>query len=284
MLALLVAGLLATVSAFAQSRGTVEIVAFNKENQTVKDLTAADVELKLDGRTVTIDSLKLEPKQPPPVLLLIDTSYLAFNNRSLLKDMVSFFIDAKPRYMRMALATINEAQQFLSPFQTSSDELVNTLQKVKFGGLAPVSDNILSALKYYRLETKSSEDPRRVLITFSDGSDDSHQSNMAQVRKALADGGFVYYEINHVKAMKPLFDFKYFDKDLIQLAEETGGRAFRLEDLDSVGTVAREIYDRETMTYVATIAGENKPSSTDRNHFKVRSRRKDLHLEVVSVR
>lgn len=80
----------------AQTPATIELVAYNKENQTVKDLSTSDIELRVDGRMVTLDSLKWETKRPPRMILLVDTSYTAMNNRTLMKDLVTAFINIKP--------------------------------------------------------------------------------------------------------------------------------------------------------------------------------------------
>lgn len=93
--------------ALTQTTSTIELVAYNKENQTVKDLSTNDIELRVDGRMVTLESLKWETKQPPRMILLVDTSYSAMNNRSLMKDLVTAFIDIKPPLLEMAVATIN---------------------------------------------------------------------------------------------------------------------------------------------------------------------------------
>ncbi len=276
--------LLCGVGTAGQTTSTIEFTAINKENQTVKDLTPSEVELKVDGHSVEIRSLKLLPKRPPRMLLLFDTGYLALNNRSLLKDMVTAFIDDKPPSMEMALATINDSQQFLSPFQTSIDELVSTLQRVRFGGASPFSDSVLDALARFLPKPRNTgAASRMVAVAFSDGSDDSPRSQWDALEKMFAQKGYVFYEINHVEAMKAIFDYKYSDKDLIRLAEQTGGKAYRLKDLDEIGGSDREIYDRETLTYDATVSGEARASPADRNRIKIKSRRKDVRLEVVAV-
>jgi VWFA-related protein len=268
----------------AQTTATIELVAYNKENQTVKDLTLNDFELRVDGRMVTLDSLKWETKRPPRMILLVDTSYTALNNRSLMKDLATAFIDIKPPLLEMAIATINVSQQFLSSYQRSPDELVSTLQKIKFGGLAPLSQNILASLSQFDPEpTLASGETRKTLVAFSDGTDDSPANLWSEVQKTLVSRRYAFYEINHIKALKTIFDFKYLDKDLIHLAEETGGRAFRLGGLEDVGRVAREIYDRETNTYLATVNSDAKVSAADLNRFKIKSRRKDVRIDVVAV-
>lgn len=264
----------------AQTDVTVELVAYNKNNHTVRDLTPGDVELKVDGREVDIRSLRLESKQPPRTILLVDSSSAAMNNRSLLKDIVAAFIDFKPPQLEMAIGTINDTQQFLSPYQTSSDELVNALQRIKFGGRAPLSTSILAALNHFDPTPKPT---RKMLILFSDGTDDSTGQKWLQAQKALKENEFVIYEVNPVKAIKVIFDFKFVDKDLVRLAEETGGQAFRIAELGEVGRVAREIFDRETTTYHATLRFDAKLSPSDRLRIKVKSRRKGIRLEVVAV-
>jgi VWFA-related protein len=270
--------------AAGQTGATVELVAYSKDNQTVKDLAPTDIELRLDGRPVSVEALKLESKQPPRMILLVDTGYSALNDRTLLKDMVAAFIDIKPSALEMALATINETQQFLSSYQRSSDELVSTLEKMRFGGSSFLSQSILEALNRFEPDLSSpARSARRVVVTFSDGSDASSSGRWNQVTKMMRDNNFVYYEINHIQAMKAMFDYKFNDKELIRLAEESGGHAFRMSELGDIARVAREIYDRETNTYRAAIGVDSKLTQADRNRFKVKSRRKDIRVEVVAV-
>jgi hypothetical protein len=272
------------LTAPAQTTATIELVAYNKENQTVKDLSTNDFELRVDGRMVTLDSLRWETKRPPRMILLVDTGYTAMNNKPLMKDLVTAFIDVKPPQLEMAIATIGVSQQFLSGYQKSGDELVSSFQKIKFGGMAPLSQAILGSLSHFDPDPGvSPKGVRKVVIAFSDGSDDSPSDLWSQAQKTLVDRGYAFYEINHIKAMKTIFDFKYQDKDLIRLAEETGGRAFRLNGLEDVGRVAREIYDRETNTYLATVNRDTKISASDLNRFKIKSRRKDIRIDVVAV-
>jgi|GEM_PF-6641695 len=268
----------------AQIASTVELVAYNKENQTVRDLGPNDLEVRVDGHPIALDSLKWELKQPPRMILLVDTSYASMNNKSLLKDMVTAFIDCKPPQLEMAIATISAVQQFLSNYQRSADELVSTLEKLKYGGTAPFSQALLDALSRFDSDpSMASKDVRKVVVAFSDGSDDSAGSQRDRAQKTLLDNGYVFYEINYIKALKAIFDFKYVDKDLVRLAEETRGRGFRLNGLEDVGRVAREIYDRETNTYLATFSNDTRISTTDLNRFKVKSRRRDVRVEVVAV-
>lgn len=184
----------------------------------------------------------------------------------------------------MAIATINVSQQFLSSYQRSPDELVSTLQQIKFGGIAPLSQDILASLSQFDSKTSgTSKEIRKVLVAFSDGTDDSPSNLWGEVQRTLVSRGYAFYAINHIKALKTIFDFKYLDKELIRLTEETGGRAFRLNGLEDVGRVAREIYDRETNTYLATLNSDAKVSSADLNRFKIKSRRKDVRINVVAV-
>lgn len=269
----------------AQTPSIVELVALDKQSQTVKDLNPGDIELRMDGRPVAIESLRLEPKQPPRMLLLIDTSYTVMTNRPLFKDIIAAFIDAKPRRMEMAVATINQLQQFLSPYQTSNDELVSSLQKIKFGGDPPLFQSIVGALQHFQPDISGpSKGARSVMVVFSDGTDLSPSELRESARKALQERGYVFYGVNHAQAMKAIFDFRFTDRDLVRLAEESGGRAFRISDLGDIVRIAREIYDRETNTYLASIRIEGKLLLTDRARFKVKSRRKDLFVDVVAVR
>lgn len=269
----------------AQTTSIVELVAFDKESQTVKDLNPGDIELKMDGRPVAIESLRFEPKQPPRMLILVDTSYTVMTNRSLLKDIVAAFIDAKPRAMEMAIATINQPQQFLSPYQISNDELVSSLQKIKFGGEPPLYQSIVGGLQHFQGDPAGpSREFRKVMVVFSDGTDASSTQLRETARNTLRGKGYVFYEVNHAQAMKAIFDFRYTDRDLVRLAEESGGKAFRISDLGDIVRIAREIYDRETNTYQAAIRTDGRIPTSDRVRFKVKSRRKDVFMDVVAVR
>ncbi|MDD5542108.1 MAG: VWA domain-containing protein [Acidobacteriia bacterium] len=280
--ALVLAMLSECTSIRAQNPLRIDLLAFNKENQLVRNLTPGDIEATLDGQPLVVESLTWIPHPPPRMIVLVDAGYTALNNRSLLKDLVAAFLDSKPKYMRIALGAISQPPQFLSAYETSNDELVNNLQKIKLGGDSPLSDSIVASLK--RFESDSEATPgRRVLVLITDGTDSSSGDAWGQAVKTITSGKYVLYLINHIQAMRAIFDYRFYDKDLIKLAEQTGGQSYRLKNLDDILKVSAEIYDRETHTYRAVTRTETRVTGAESSRIKIRARRKDVRVEIVAV-
>jgi VWFA-related protein len=131
------------------------------------------------------------------------------------------------------------------PFTADIGELESAIAAFRLGGTTALYDALLTAESHFQ----SAAFPRKVLLTVSDGGDNSSRATLAMAVSGARDFGIVLYPIG-------IFDEGDRDRNpavLEKLAEQTGGRAFFPEHVSGITEVciriAKEIREAYTLGF-----------------------------------
>ena len=150
---------------------------------------------------------------------------------------------------QMFVVHFNESARFGLPdgvrFTASMPELESAIAAFRLGGATALYDALLTAASHFRFAAF----PRKVLLTVSDGGDNSSHATLAMAITGARDAGIVVYPIG-------LFNEDDRDRNpavLEKLAEQTGGQAFFPEQISGITEVcvkiAQEIREQYTLGF-----------------------------------
>lgn len=179
--------------------------------------------------------------QPITVVVMLDTSGSMTGNLDLLKDAAERFVLRLLPEDRARIGSFSDKIRISPQFTSDRDSLIRILHNdIQFGNPTHLWDAIDTSMSALADETG-----RRVVLVFTDGQDDKSQSvDYDQVFARARNQGFMIYAIGlHNRLGTRTFSP---DRNLRQLAEETGGGYFELRrtaDLNSTFTrVADELH------------------------------------------
>jgi Ca-activated chloride channel homolog len=132
-----------------------------------------------------------------------------------------------------------------TPFTGDVAELEKAVAAFELGGTTALYDALLTAVSHFRGATYT----RKVLLTITDGGDNSSHVSLTDVLNAALKAGIVIYSIG-------IFDENNHDRNpevLSKLAEQTGGRAYfpvRISDVTDICVgIAKEIRNQYTIGF-----------------------------------
>lgn len=138
------------------------------------------------------------------------------------------------------------------PFTGSVSELETAIAAFRLGGTTAFYDALLAAESHMRLAAYV----RKVLLSITDGGDNSSHATLAAAITGARDAGIVIYPIG-------IFDEADRDRNptaLERLAEQTGGRALfpeRVADItETCVMLAREIREQYTLGFAGATDGK----------------------------
>lgn len=206
----------------------------------VPDLEEQHFEIYDNGVKQPITLFKSEV-QPITVVCMLDMSGSMTVNLRFLRDAAERFVLRLLPEDRARIGAFSEKIRISPYFTNDRDYLVRYIhEETQFGNATYLWDAIDEAMSAMAEETG-----RRVVLVFTDGNDDrSQRANFSRVFERARNQDFIVYAIGlHGRVGNMVFSP---DRNLRQLAEETGGGFFELRqtaDLNSTFTrVADELH------------------------------------------
>lgn len=202
----------------------VPVTVTDDKGRFISDLDQKDFTVLEDGKPQKIQFFTRERSQPVVAGFLIDTSNasrLHWKNYSdAAVELVQNLIPGdNPKYSGYLISYSNDAQ--LEVNTTSDPEpIVQKLEKLKPSGGAALYDAIYKACTDRKLIQGEPIEPRRVLVIVGDGHDNSSKKTIDEALEIAQRNLVTIYGVSTVA-----FGFdNENEKNLIRLAEETGGR------------------------------------------------------------
>ncbi|MGI8744282.1 MAG: VWA domain-containing protein [Bryobacteraceae bacterium] len=201
----------------------VPVTVTDEKGKFVSDLDQKDFRIFDEGKPQRIEFFTRERSQPVVVGFLVDlsnASRLHWKN----------YQDAAIELALNLLPGDKKFSGYLIGYSNTADLLVNTtedsepiaekLRKLKPGGGSALYDAIYMACTSRKLVNGEPFEPRRVLVVVGDGHDNSSKHTLNEALEVAQRNLVTIYGVSTVA-----FGFNNEDeKNLIRLAEETGGR------------------------------------------------------------
>jgi len=150
-----------------------------------------------------------------------------------------FFKTANPED-EFFLIQFNDRPQLVVPLTTSTEEVLNALTFTQAKGRTALLDGVYMAMKTMR----KARNPRKAILLISDGGDNSSRYTESEVRNAVREADVQMYAIGIFEPMGArgrTAEEAAGPGLLSELAEQTGGRHFPVENLNELPDVAAKI-------------------------------------------
>jgi VWFA-related protein len=170
-----------------------------------------------------------------------------------------FFKTANPED-EFFLVTFNDRPDLVMPFTTDVEEMQNRLTFTQSKGRTALLDGIYMAMS----QMKKARNPRKALLIISDGGDNSSRYTESEVKNAVREADVQIYAIGIYEqaASRGRTPEEMNGPGLLsEVAEQTGGRAFAVDNLAELPDVAAKIGMELRNQYVLYYT----PKNTDRD-------------------
>src|SRR5713226_3683515 len=202
----------------------VPVTVTDEKNKFVSNLDAKDFRVFDEGREQKLHFFSREHSQPVVVGFLVDLSNASRlhwkNYQDAATELVLNLLPGdNPKYSGYLITYGNEAE--IAADTTHDPEMiVDKLRKAKPGGGAALFDAIYLACHKRHIVDGEPYDPRRVIIIIGDGHDTASKKSLDEVLELAQRNLITIYAMSTTA-----FGFtSEGSKDLVRLAEETGGR------------------------------------------------------------
>jgi Ca-activated chloride channel family protein len=202
----------------------VPVTVTDEKGKFVTDLDKADFRIFDEGKEQNIRFFTRERNQPVVVGFLMDLSNASRlhwkNYQDAAVELVQNLIPGdNPKFSGYLIGYANEAELLVNT-NTDPEPMVQKLQKLKPGGGAALYDSIYMACTSRKLVAGEPIEPRRILVVIGDGHDNASKKTLDEALEIAQRNLVTIYGVSTVA-----FGFNNEnDKDLVRLAEETGGR------------------------------------------------------------
>jgi VWFA-related protein len=147
-----------------------------------------------------------------------------------------------------SLVAFGDRPQLLSTFTTDTSDMQNTLLKIVPQGWTALFDAIAVSLH----EMKKAAHPRKALVIISDGGDNNSRYTKQEVKNLIRESDACIFAIG---ILGPRVTGGAM-KALSELAEESGGRMFPVDNLndlpDAIGKINRALHNQYVLGYSPT--------------------------------
>jgi Ca-activated chloride channel homolog len=166
-----------------------------------------------------------------------------------------FFKTANPED-EFFLIQFNDRPELVSGFTTLTEEIQNKLTFTQAKGRTALLDGVYMAMN----QMKKARNPRKAILIISDGGDNSSRYTESEVRNAVREADVQIYAIGifePIGARGRSAEEMAGPGLLSELAEQTGGRHFGIENLSDLPDVAAKIGIELRNQYVLGFSPKN---------------------------
>ena len=166
-----------------------------------------------------------------------------------------FFKTANPED-EFFLVTFNDRPELSVPFTGDTEQLQNRLTFIQSKGRTALLDGVYLAMN----QMKKARNPRKALLIISDGGDNSSRYTESEIKNAVREADVQIYAIG---IYEPMSSRGRTSEELSgpgllsQIAEQTGGRAYAVDNLAELPDVAAKIGTELRNQYVLYYSPKN---------------------------
>ncbi len=202
----------------------VPITVTDEKGRFVSDLEQKDFQILDEGKEQKIEFFTRERSQPVVVGFLIDMSNASRlhwkNYKDAAVELVQNLIPGdNPKFSGYLITYANDAELAVNT-TTDPEPMVQKIEKLKPSGGSALYDSIYLACTNRKLIQGEPIEPRRILVIIGDGHDNASKKTLDEALEIAQRNLVTIYGVSTVAWGFNNVD----DKNLVRLAEETGGR------------------------------------------------------------
>jgi VWFA-related protein len=240
-------------------------------------LSTADIQIKVDGKPVTVQEVHQVAQTPLRYCLLFDSSGSRRDRFKLQQDEAAELLSkvVKAGSDHGILVAFN-SKYYLDGEGTDPQQLVNRIATERPEGGTAFYDATITSANYM---SKNTPDPGpRVMFILSDGEDNASVKTEEAAELALLKAGIKVYVIGQVPLNSSHSSRVKAARSLRELAERTGGKAYFPEQKD-VGAVVADIASELKSLFAVTVALPEEKSA-QLHKLEVECSRKDVPIRA----
>jgi VWFA-related protein len=201
--------------------------------------------------------------------LVFDTSGSMGNKLIKSRQAVAQFFKTSNPQDEYFLVQFNERPELVVPFTTNTEEIQNRLAFTQSKGRTALLDAIYLAVH----EMKKSRNPRKALLVISDGGDNNSRYTQSEIKNLIREADVQIYAIG---IFEPIGGRGRTPEELAgpsllnEIAEQTGGRAYSVDNLNDLPDIAAKIGIELRNQYVLGYAPTNQVKDGKYRHVKVK--------------
>ena len=251
----------------------VPVTVFDEKGMLLDDLDRRDFEILDDGEPTPIINF-VHDLAPINVLLLLDSSGSLKDELEEIKQAALLFAQSFTRDDRISIISFSDETVLLTPWTNRLKKLRKGLNKLKKGYRTAIYDALGETIESHLNEVKG----RRVIILLTDGLDNESVTPYDRILGRLIESQITLYIVSRTRlvddkvrdservhflnqVMRNVLQddgdfvddyFRKKEKDMVNLAESTGGRALFPEVLDELDNTYAQVASELKHQYLLT--------------------------------
>ena len=257
----------------------VLFIATDKHGKFVRNLTQTDFSILDDQQPPqAIDAFRRETDLPLQLGLLVDTSGSVRERFAFEQEAAASFMEKtlRPGFDKAFVMGFSTRNQVSQDFTDNAKLLETGVQRLHNGGGTALYDAIYKACKEKLAKGDSERPVRRAIIVISDGEDNQSEISRAQAIEMAERSEVIIYAISTDDSGLVLRG----DKNLEQLADATGGRAFFPYKMKDIKNSFSAIEDELRSQYVISYRPANFDADGRFRSIEITANKKDLQVRA----
>jgi len=207
----------------------------DSSGRPIQGLRKQDFRLRDDGVEQDLSEFFTEDG-PISVGVILDISGSVKNKLGQAKRAVREFVRLSAHADEFFLVTFKDQPQLVHGFTTNPDEIEADFARAQPGGWTALYDAIVLGIN----QMKRASLNRRVLLILSDGGDNNSRYSEGEIESLVREADVRIFSIS-MQSRTPVLD---------KLANESGGRSYRVHDLDNLPEAASALSVEAHAEYV----------------------------------
>ena len=223
----------------------VPVTVTDPMNRLVTGLEPEDFLVVENGNQQTIRTFASEDA-PVSIGIIFDLSGSMTSKLTRARESIMQFIKTSNPEDEFFVIGFNDRPELIEDFTSSVEDIQARLATVRSGHRTA----LLDAIYFGVAKMKDARHERKALLVVSDGGDNSSRYTEGEVRSQVRESDTEIYSIGIFDPYAPTPEERNGPQLLDDLSEETGGRLFRVDDIDEMGDIAEKISTELRNQYV----------------------------------
>jgi Ca-activated chloride channel family protein len=230
----------------------IPLIVTDPLNRLVTGLEKNEFFLYENNQLQTIKSFSSEDT-PVSIGIIFDLSGSMSNKIVRARDSIVEFMHTANPQDEFFVIGFNDRPELIEDFTSSADDIEARLMTVRPGKRTALLDAIYFGVN----KMKQARNERKALLIVSDGGDNRSRYTENEVRNLVRESDTQIYAIGIFDAYAPTPEERNGPLLLHDIAEETGGQLFRVDDVSDMGDIATKISAELRNQYVLGYKPEN---------------------------
>ncbi len=230
----------------------LNVSVFDQQGKIVKDLPRTAFTVYEDGQKQDLGVFRQEDV-PVSLGLIVDNSASMTSKRDRVASAALAMVKASNPGDEVFIINFNEHAVLVKEFTSNIRELENALRQIDAAGETAMRDALLLGIEHLR---HHGQRDKKVLLVVTDGEDNSSSETQAHLVRVAQDNAVIVYAVGLLGAEEPASAARA-RKQLEELTEQTGGRAWFPSGVGEIANITPEIAHEIRNQYVLAYTPSN---------------------------